>query len=156
MSDNPEIPKPSVPPVTPAVIKPAAPGPAFVVQTPGGPKSTGRRKFLSWFVVAWVSFAAATMGALSLVLRFMFPNVLFEPPTSFKAGFPDDYDVGTVDTRWKEKYGTFLVKTPEGMYALSITCTHLGCTVNWLGTENKFKCLFPVVYGIHFVRKIIA
>ena len=25
-------------------------------------------------------------------------------------------------------------------YALSTTCTHLGCTPNWLGGESKFKC----------------
>ncbi|MBI1977605.1 MAG: hypothetical protein HYS55_02520, partial [Candidatus Omnitrophica bacterium] len=56
--------------------------------------SPGRRKFLSWFAVAWVSFVAATTGALSLVLRFMFPNVLFEPKSTFKAGYPDDYEVG--------------------------------------------------------------
>jgi len=98
-----------------------------------------RRQFLSWFSIAWMSFAAASLGALSLVLRFMFPNVLFEPQMSFKAGFPDDYEPG-VDERWKEKFGVWLVKTAEGMYAILATCTHLGCTPNWLSNENKFKC----------------
>jgi cytochrome b6-f complex iron-sulfur subunit len=77
---------------------------------------------------------------LSIVLRFLFPNVVFEPPTSFKAGFPNDYEVGVVDERWKEKFGVWMVKVPEGIYALSTICTHLGCTPNWLGGENKFKC----------------
>ena len=102
--------------------------------------SPGRRQFLSWFSVAWISFIAATSGALSLVLRFMFPNVLFEPKSTFKAGYPDDYEIGVVDERWKEKYGAWIVRTPEGLYALSTICTHLGCTPNWLQTENKFKC----------------
>ncbi len=123
----------------PVVPKPAA-AVAVAAPKPGAPQSPGRRKFLSWFGLAWASFAAATMGALSLVGRFMFPNVLFEPPTSFKAGFPDDYEIGTVDLRWKEKFGVFMVRTAEGIYALSVICTHLGCTVNWLGGENKFKC----------------
>jgi len=26
------------------------------------------------------------------------------------------------------------------MYALIAVCTHLGCTPNWLPTQNKFKC----------------
>ena len=102
--------------------------------------SPGRRKFLSWFVVAWVSFVAATSGALSLVLRFMFPNVLFEPKSTFKVGYPDDYEVGTVDTRWKDKHGIWIVRVQEGIYALLAICTHLGCTPNWLQTEQKFKC----------------
>ena len=99
-----------------------------------------RRTFLSWFGLAWLSFAAATAGALSIVLRFLFPNVVFEPPTSFKAGFPADYDIGVVDERWKEKFGVWMVKTAEGLYALSTICTHLGCTPNWLAGESKFKC----------------
>ena len=70
----------------------------------------------------------------------MFPNVLFEPKTSFKAGPPDDYEIGKVDERWKEKYGVWIVRTAEGLYALSVICTHLGCTPNWLDNEQKFKC----------------
>ncbi|RME54221.1 MAG: ubiquinol-cytochrome c reductase iron-sulfur subunit [Deltaproteobacteria bacterium] len=70
----------------------------------------------------------------------MFPNVLFEPPTAFKVGYPDDFIVGQVDTRFKEKYGVWIVRTEEGFYALSTVCTHLGCTPNWLAAENKFKC----------------
>lgn len=117
---------------TPATPAPAAP--------PSGGNKMDRRSFLSWFGLAWVSFAAATGGALSILLRFLFPNVVFEPPTTFKAGLPNEYEVGTVDERWKEKFGVWLVRTAEGMYALSTICTHLGCTPNWLGGESKFKC----------------
>ncbi len=107
--------------------------------TPAG-QPIGRRQFLSWMVLAWSAFGAATAGALSLVLRYLFPNVLFEPQTSFKAGFPEEYEAGIVDERWKEKYGVWMVRTPEGIYALSTICTHLGCTPNWLPGEEKFKC----------------
>jgi len=34
----------------------------------------------------------------------------------------------------------WLVREEEGIYALSTTCTHLGCTPNWLESEQKFKC----------------
>jgi cytochrome b6-f complex iron-sulfur subunit len=66
--------------------------------------------------------------------------VLFEPPQSFKAGFPGEYNVGEVDTRWKDAFGVWLVRQPEGFYALIAVCTHLGCSPNWLPAENKFKC----------------
>lgn len=76
----------------------------------------------------------------------MFPNVLNEPPQQFKAGFPNEYGMG-VDERWKETFGVWLVRTPDdvaqrasGFYALLVTCTHLGCTPNYLAAEAKFKC----------------
>ncbi len=48
--------------------------------------------------------------------------------------------VGEVDLRWKDKYGVWMVRNDEGIYALSTVCTHLGCTPNWLSNERKFKC----------------
>jgi len=99
-----------------------------------------RRSFISWLSIAWVAFAAATGGFLTMMLRFMFPNVLFEPPQSFKIGFPDDYKMGEVDLRWKNKHGIWVVRHPEQIYALSTVCTHLGCMPNWLVNEQKFKC----------------
>jgi cytochrome b6-f complex iron-sulfur subunit len=100
----------------------------------------------AWLGLAWGAFSAASAAALAATGRFMFPNVLNEPPQQFKAGFPNEYGVG-VDERWKEKFGVWLVRTTEdieqhaaGFYALSVTCTHLGCTPNYLSAENKFKC----------------
>ena len=72
--------------------------------------------------------------------RFFVPNDLFEPPTTFKAGLPDQYQLGQVEERFKQKHGVWIVRTEEGIYALSASCTHLGCTPNWLPSENKFKC----------------
>jgi len=99
-----------------------------------------RRSFFNWLSLGWISFTAAMGGMVTAATRFMFPNVLFEPPSTFKAGRPAEYAIGKVDERWKESYGVWLVRTDEGFYALSTTCTHLGCTPNWLGAENKFKC----------------
>ena len=100
----------------------------------------GRRNFLSAFAVGWAAMIAASGAMVTAMGRFMFPNVLFEPPQSFKAGFPGEFNVGVVDERFKTKFGVWLVRTGEGFYALSTVCTHLGCTPNWLGAENKFKC----------------
>lgn len=103
----------------------------------------GRR---GWMGLAWGSFTAATAGCLAATGRFMFPNVLNEPPQQFTIGFPDEYTEG-VDERWKDRFGVWVVRTPfdeyhesSGFYALLVTCTHLGCTPNWLSAESKFKC----------------
>jgi cytochrome b6-f complex iron-sulfur subunit len=100
----------------------------------------------AWLGLAWGGFSAASAVALAATGRFMFPNVLNEPPQQFKAGLPSEYGVG-VDERWKDKYGIWIVKTADddivhesGFYALITVCTHLGCTPNYLAAENKFKC----------------
>jgi cytochrome b6-f complex iron-sulfur subunit len=100
----------------------------------------------AWIGLAWGAFSAASAAALAATGRFMFPNVLNEPPQQFKVGFPNEYGMG-VDERWKEKFGIWLVRTPEdivqhasGFYVLISTCTHLGCTPNYLSAENKIKC----------------
>jgi cytochrome b6-f complex iron-sulfur subunit len=100
----------------------------------------------AWMGLAWGAFSAASAAALAATGRFMFPNVLNEPPQQFKAGFPNEYGMG-VDERWKEKFGVWIVRTPDdlvarssGFFALLVTCTHLGCTPNYLAAEQKFKC----------------
>ena len=100
----------------------------------------------AWIGLSWGVFSAASAAALAATGRFMFSNVLNEPPQQFKAGFPNEYGMG-VDERWKEKFGIWLVRTPDdyaqhasGFYAIISVCTHLGCTPNFLSAENKFKC----------------
>jgi cytochrome b6-f complex iron-sulfur subunit len=100
-----------------------------------------------WIGLAWGAFSAASAAALAATGRFMFPNVLNEPPQQFKAGFPAEYGLG-VDERWKDKFGVWIVRIADedvdphfaGFYALIAVCTHLGCTPNYLAAENKFKC----------------
>ena len=99
-----------------------------------------RKSFLTTLSVAWVAFAAATGGFLTVLIRFLFPNVLFEPPQSFKIGFPEDFEPGRVDLRFKKEYNVWIVRDDEKITALSTVCTHLGCTPNWQETERKFKC----------------
>jgi len=136
MTDLTPEPKPQGTPAQPSV-RPAA----SAVKPAGAPASPARRQFvIDWLKFAWIAFAAGTATALSTCLRFLFPNVLFEPKASFKAGKPEDYEIGVVDTRWKEKYSVWVVRTTEGIYALLAVCTHLGCTPSWLDGEQKFKC----------------
>jgi cytochrome b6-f complex iron-sulfur subunit len=125
----------------------AAPKPAPAAAKPAAPakgKSTARRSVLlaivaTPFAAAWTAFAAA-MGLMTLgTLRFLFPNVLNEPPSRIKVGFPDNFEEGKVTDRFKDQ-NTWVVRHDNIIYALSTTCTHLGCTPNWLEREQKFKC----------------
>jgi len=129
--------------VKPTLRVPVRPAPKVVIQP-------SRRDFLlravrSPFFLAW-TFFAATAGAWVLMLaRFMFPNMIVEPPTTFKIGPPSDYPLGTVSTKWTAARGIWVVHTDQYkgknlIYVLASVCTHLGCTPSWLEGEQKFKC----------------
>ena len=113
-----------------------------------------RRDFLSWLTIGWAAYIGVTGGFFTVIVRFLFPNVLFEPPQTFKIGFPEDYSSNSVDIKFKKQFNAWIVRDEESIFALSTVCTHLGCTPNWLPAESKFKC--PChgsgfrMTGIHF------
>ncbi len=101
--------------------------------------------FSTAFRLAWTCIAAVAGVATLGTARFMFPNVLVEPPSKFKVGPMSDYPLNTVSNKWKDQYGVWIVHTDqyEGrnlVFALASVCTHLGCTPSWLDGEQKFKC----------------
>src|SRR6185436_9282419 len=131
-------------PAAPAAAAPAVPSapppPAGVPAAKPADDGLDRRGFMRWSIpVGWAAFSAATASSLLATARFMFPNVLFEPPQAFKVGFPSEFNVGEVDTRFKDAFGVWIVRDPDKFYALISVCTHLGCSPNWLAAENKFK-----------------
>lgn len=137
-SGHPATPKPAAKPASDK--RPAQPAPRAAKDAKDAKDKVPRRSFLSWMTIAWAAFAASMLATATATARFMFPNVLFEPPPTFKAGYPDEIQIGQVDKRFKQRYGVWLVRNQEGIYALSTVCTHLGCTPNWLEAEQKFKC----------------
>jgi len=97
-----------------------------------------RRDFFSaagWRLL-WVAMAVSAVG----LIRFFFPRALYEPPTTFSAGYPEEYQAGKVSRKFLNSDRTFIVRDESGIYALSAKCTHLGCTVIWSEEEHKFKC----------------
>lgn len=92
-----------------------------------------RRKF------AFASIFTFLAANFFMTLRFFFPRTLFEPKTSFKVGYPTDFGFG-VDTRFQQKYRIWVVRNAEGVFVISAICTHLGCTPDWVESEQKFKC----------------
>lgn len=97
-----------------------------------------RRDFLGR--LGWGGFTVFTTISLLAFLRSAFPRVLFTPPSTFKAGLPNEYTVGEVSERFKQDQRVWIIREADGFYALFAKCTHLGCTPRWLKVEEKFKC----------------
>lgn len=127
--------------VPPMPTKPdyAKPKPAAVAAAASDDET--RRSFLG--LGFWLLGAVSALWSL-LTIKFMFPNVLREPPSKFKVGFPDAFPAGQVQEKFKAQFGIWVVNTEYNgkpqIFALKSVCTHLGCTPNWLEAEQKFKC----------------
>ena len=135
--------KPAAKKVAKAPPRPVPPRPVRenTVKATKVPKTEERRSFLAYTVGSFmaVGFTAlsVTGGLFSMGLaRFFFPNVLAEPPSSFKVGSKEGFPSGVVETKFVAQYGVWVVNADfEGVqqiYALKTVCTHLGCTPNWL------------------------
>jgi cytochrome b6-f complex iron-sulfur subunit len=134
----------AAPPRTVATVPPKPVKPAKK-----GEDAEDRRGFLqialgSAMAVGFTALSV-TGGLFSLGLaRFLFPNVLAEPPSKFKVGFKDAFPSGKVETKFVPQYGVWVVNGDfnglQQIYALKTVCTHLGCTPSWLEAEQKFKC----------------
>ncbi len=106
-------------------------------------KTITRRFFLS--LMGWGSFFAAIGIILTGAVRFLFPRVLFEQPSTFKIGAPDEFRINSdadyqVYETWKAEHSVWIVREKKRMYALHAKCTHLGCTPNYFADEGIFKC----------------
>jgi cytochrome b6-f complex iron-sulfur subunit len=135
-SSTPPPPAPAVP-LAPTAAPPKPTAPA---KPPAKPGKTRRFFLLTWFGAAWTAFSVAMLAMFFKTLDFLMPRVFPEQPNLFKAGPPDAIEPGQVVERFKQEYGVWIVREGNTIFALSTTCTHLGCTPNWLEAEQKFKC----------------
>ncbi|MDX1964231.1 MAG: Rieske (2Fe-2S) protein [Pirellulales bacterium] len=141
-----------------AAVPPMPAKPDYAKPKPKGKEAAeiSRRGMFGWIAgaAAFVTGSAFALGNTAMAMtgglwtlgmaRYMFPNILTEPPSRFKVGFKDAFAPGMVDTRFVSQFGVWVVNTEfQGqrmIYALRTVCTHLGCTPNWLEGEQKFKC----------------
>jgi cytochrome b6-f complex iron-sulfur subunit len=89
--------------------------------------------------LVWSAVAAFLVAWFLAFFRFFLPRTLFEPATSFKIGYPEEYGLG-VDTKFQQRYRIWVDRTPDRIFVIYARCTHLGCTPDWKPSENKFKC----------------
>jgi cytochrome b6-f complex iron-sulfur subunit len=97
---------------------------------------TTRREFLNEAAAAALGIAA--IGSTIVTYGYLSPNVLFEPPTTFRAGNPDLYPSNSVT--FLEDQQVYVVHTENGFYAVSAVCTHLGCVTQWKPDLGQIAC----------------
>jgi cytochrome b6-f complex iron-sulfur subunit len=98
-------------------------------------ETTRRKAFVQ---IGVGSMCAACAGASVFGYEFLGPNVLYEPSPIVNAGKPDQYPVGSVTQDLQS--GIYIVHAPEGLYAMSAVCTHLGCLTAWKPELDMVAC----------------
>lgn len=93
-----------------------------------------RRIFLS--TLGW--FGVALSGALAAIgnILYLRPAVDYGPPTRIRVGKPDDYKEGIKEVLENDRVA--IMRDRQGFAAISVRCTHLGCTV--AVSEGGFSC----------------
>ena len=114
-------------------------------------ESTERRRFLAAAIKTIQGIIGATL-AVVLGGAIIGPSFLRRRETWLKAGSLDALNeneptpvtirVARQDgyTQTVERQVVFLVKSGDGVKALSSTCTHLGCRVSWDAEAKQLKC----------------
>ena len=82
-----------------------------------------RRQFFIKTGLVSITIAAAGTGLFAY--EFLSPNVLYEPSPIVNAGKPDRYPADSVTL--DPETAVYVVRDPQGFFALSAICTHLGC-----------------------------
>jgi cytochrome b6-f complex iron-sulfur subunit len=99
-------------------------------------KSLSRRQFLGF---AWgaslVVFAGQTLAAL---FKFLKPVASEGFGGLVLAGKAEEFPAGSVNRVLAGRF--YIIRTTEGLLALSQRCTHLGCAVPWSEEEEQFHC----------------
>ena len=98
-----------------------------------------RRAFFSWGAAGLVALCSGVAVSLGAVVRFLVPSVFYEPPQSFKIGDPADFPFGPPTFMPDEKIFVFRDRD-KGFAVASAVCTHLGCTVAYFQSDQRFHC----------------
>jgi menaquinol-cytochrome c reductase iron-sulfur subunit len=101
-----------------------------------GPEELNRRDF--FIKVGATSLAVAGAGSMAFALRYLSPNVLYEPSPVVSAGKPEHYPENSVTL--DPRLGLFVVRSTQGFYALNAVCTHLGCLTVWKPDAGVIAC----------------
>jgi cytochrome b6-f complex iron-sulfur subunit len=102
-------------------------------------KSRGLSRKNFFWKLSGTSMGLAMTGSAVHTLQFLTPKVLFEPPTRFQIGLPEDYPAGSVITRSENQL--FIVRAKEGnFHAMSSVCSHLGCITNYREADGLILC----------------
>ena len=98
-----------------------------------------RRSFVTWGSAGIVALWSAVSLSLGAVLRFLKPSVYYEPPQDFKIGTPADFSFGPPTFLADQKIYVFRDRE-KGFAVANAVCTHLGCTVGYFQSDERFHC----------------
>lgn len=98
-----------------------------------------RRNFLGWGTAGIGALVSGVGVSFAAVVRYLVPDVFYEPPQSFKIGKPADFAYGAPTFLADEKIYVFRDRD-KGFAVASAVCTHLGCTVKHFDSDNRFHC----------------
>ncbi len=105
-------------------------------EQPGTAVNPDRRDFLN--ALAGAAFAVAAVGSIAVTVEYLSPNVLFEPPTNFRIGPPENFALDSVT--YLPEQQVYIVREPAGFTVISAICTHLGCITQWSEDINMIAC----------------
>lgn len=98
-----------------------------------------RRDFMK--AMAATTLTLGVGGALVECTRFLKPNVLYEPSKVFKVGPVSSFPIDSrtvIDGR-----GIEIVRDRDGVHAISLVCTHLGCLLKSVETNSELGYACP-------------
>lgn len=98
------------------------------------PEPMARRDFLG-IAGLWAA-TIAIVGSLIGMVKLIYPQLTPEVSKKFRIGWPDEFPPGT--TQIVPERNVRIVSQSEGLAAVSLICTHLGCVVS--ETEDGFTC----------------
>lgn len=90
------------------------------------------------FMLGVVGVGAASAGFVGATVRYLVPNVLYEPSRRFTIGSPSDFPAGSATFLPDRRL--FVFNGPDGLFCISSICTHLGCNVRHIGTGFECPC----------------
>ena len=93
-----------------------------------------RRTFLTALGFGGVGLSAVIAAVGNLL--YLKPAVDYGPPSVIRAGRPGEYKEGVKEML--EDQRVVVVRDRKGFAAISVTCTHLGCTVRT--SDAGFEC----------------
>jgi cytochrome b6-f complex iron-sulfur subunit len=95
-----------------------------------------RREFLA--LLGGGAMALAGLGTAITAVRFLWPEVVFEEERRFRVGKPEEIPVGTLIAMPQQRI--YVMRAAEGFFAMSATCTHLGCLTRYERENNRIFC----------------
>ncbi|MGB8932061.1 MAG: ubiquinol-cytochrome c reductase iron-sulfur subunit [Anaeromyxobacteraceae bacterium] len=115
------------------------PGSAGSMTLKGDGIEEDRRHFVTAMAATTLSLGIG--GAVAECSRFLKPNVLYEPSRVFKVGELGSFPIGSRTVI--EERGVEVVRERDGIHAVSLVCTHLGCLLRPVENDSELGYACP-------------